>query len=212
MNFYKLSIILSIFIITLFIYDPNINANQKIVVIDPGHGGMDVGASFGNVNESDINLEIAFKLREVFEENGYKVILTRENYDSLCEDEFIKKEDMSKRIEIINTANASLCISIHLNSYMDERYSGAQVFYSDTNEKNQLLADSIQNSIINLLANTNRKTVKRDNILLLNKVSIPCVIVECGFLSNIRERELLLDYSYQTMLAYSIFYGSRIIL
>ena len=211
MSFYKIIIILSIFFISLFIYDLNINANDKIVVIDPGHGGMDAGANFGDIKESDINLEISFKLKEVFEENGYKTILTRENNDSLCDDEFIKKEDMSKRVEIINTSNASLCISIHLNSYMDERYSGAQVFYSDANEKNQLLADSIQNSIINLLANTNRKIVKRDNILLLNKVSIPCVIVECGFLSNIKERQLLLDYNYQMMLAYSIFYGSRII-
>lgn len=212
MNSYKLIIIIFLFIITLFIYDSNINANNKIVVIDPGHGGMDVGTNYGDLNESDINLEISFKLKDVFEENGYQVILTRENKDSLCEDEFIKKEDMSKRIGIINNSNAQLCISIHLNSYMDERYSGAQVFYSDSNKNNFILAEGIQNSIINLLANTNRKIVKRDNILLLNKVSIPCVIVECGFLSNVKERQLLINPNYQFMLAYSIFYGSRVLL
>lgn len=181
--------------------------SKNVVVIDPGHGGMDTGCSYGDIYESDINLDISLILEDIFISNGYNVILTRKNKDSLCEDRFIKKEDMNKRLEIINKSNALLCVSIHLNMFSDSKYRGAQVFYSNTITDNKILANYVQNSMRLVLGNTNRVEIKRDNIYILNRAIIPCVIVECGFLSNVIERNLLLSSDYQLMIAYSIYYG-----
>lgn len=182
--------------------------SKNVVVIDPGHGGMDTGCSYGDIYESDINLDISLILEDIFISNGYNVILTRKNKDSLCEDRFIKKEDMNKRIEIINNSNAIMCLSIHLNMFSDSQYSGAQVFYSHINKKSKLLATNIQTSIKNILNNTDRVEMLRDNIFLLKRSIIPTVIIECGFLSNENERNLLVNKDYQVLLAYSIYYGA----
>lgn len=181
--------------------------NCLIVVLDAGHGGMDGGASVGDIREADLTLSIVKKTKEIFEKNGLKVILTRENEDDLSTDEFVKREDMLKRVSIINSSNASLALSIHLNKFSVERYRGAQVFFSKTNEINSYLSEVIQRSLINHLKNTDRKIVKRDNIFLLNKVVIPCCIVECGFMSNQEEFALLQTEEYQYKLAYALLYG-----
>lgn len=181
--------------------------NENIIIIDPGHGGMDSGCVYGDIEEEELNLCISYKLLDVFESNGYKVLLTRYDNNSLCEDRFIKKEDMNKRLEIINKSNALLCVSIHLNMFSDSKYRGAQVFYSNTITDNKILANYVQNSMRLVLGNTNRVEIKRDNIYILNRAIIPCVIVECGFLSNVLERNLLLSSDYQLMIAYSIYYG-----
>lgn len=181
--------------------------NCLIVVLDAGHGGMDGGASVGDIREADLTLSIVKKTKEIFEKNGLKVILTRENEDDLSTDEFVKREDMLKRVSIINSSNASLALSIHLNKFSVERYRGAQVFFSKTNEINSYLSEVMQRSLINHLKNTDRKIVKRDNIFLLNKVVIPCCIVECGFMSNQEEFALLQTEEYQYKLAYALLYG-----
>lgn len=180
---------------------------NKRIIIDPGHGGRDGGATANNINEAKLNLEISLVLKEVFEENGYEVVLTRDNDDDLCDGKFIKKEDMNKRISLINNKNNLLCISIHQNVFSLANYKGAQVFYNDNNNINKALALSIQNSLKYYLNNTERSISKRNNIYILNKVTIPMVLVECGFLSNLTEANLLKDYFYQKKLAYSIYYG-----
>lgn len=204
----KLFIFISLFICLYSI----INAqafieNDKIIVVDPGHGGMDIGASIGDIYESDLVLEISYKIKEVLEKNGYMVILTRTNKDSLCSGKFIKKEDMNKRINIINNSNAKVSISIHLNKFNIERYKGAQVFYSSINDENKILAQTIQDSLKNYLNNTDRSIVKRDNIYLLNRVRISCCLIECGFMSNKEELVLLQDEKYQYKFAEAILMG-----
>ncbi|MBQ3253986.1 MAG: N-acetylmuramoyl-L-alanine amidase [Acholeplasmatales bacterium] len=200
---------LVICIISLFSNTVSVSSiSNNTIVIDPGHGGMDTGCSYGDIYESDMNLDISLILEDIFISNGYNVILTRKNKDSLCEDRFIKKEDMNKRIEIINNSNAIMCLSIHLNMFSDSQYRGAQVFYSNANDKNKYLAENVQNSIRNMLNNTDRVEMLRDNIYLLNKSIIPTIIIECGFLSNENERYLLINKDYQTLLAYSIYYGA----
>lgn len=180
---------------------------DKVIVVDPGHGGMDIGASMGNVFESDLVLEISKKIKEVFEKRGYIVILTRETKDSLCSEKFIKREDMNKRLKIINDSDAKVVISIHLNKFSIERYSGAQVFFANTNKENKKLAEILQASFKNYLNNTNRSIIKRDNIYLLNRVSIPCCLIECGFMSNKKEFELLRDNKYQYKFAEALLIG-----
>lgn len=192
------------YFLTLYNVEQNI---ETIVCIDPGHGGMDSGTSVDGIKESDIVLNISFVIKEVLDDLGYITVLTRKTKESLCEGKFIKKEDMNKRIKIIDDSNANILISIHLNYYADEKYSGAQIFYSNLNHQSKDLATYIQNSIKTNLNNTSRKAVYRDNIYLLNKVRIPACIIECGFMSNKEELKNLLDYNYQKDLAYAIYLG-----
>lgn len=205
----KLSILFLIgtMLISIFIANATITPQKIIVAIDAGHGGMDGGASIGDVKESDLTLAIAKKTKEVMEEHGLSVVMTRENENHLCNNEFVKKEDMLKRVSIINASNASLALSIHLNKFNVERYSGAQVFYSKTNSLNMLVAETMQKNLSCHLKNTDRKIVRRDNIFLLNRVTIPCCIIECGFMSNPNEFALLQKEEYQYKLAYALFYG-----
>ena len=206
----KTSIILLVIVFLLSVFigiamaEPN---SSCTIILDPGHGGVDGGASIGEIKESNLTLAISIKIKEVFEKNGITVLLTRETEDDLSPNGFVKREDMLKRVNMINSSNASLALSIHLNKFNIERYRGAQVFYSVTNSLNSLLAETIQKSLIQYLKNTDRKIVKRDNVFLLNKVTIPCCIVECGFMSNKEELAMLQTEEYQYKLAYALLYG-----
>ncbi len=205
----KASISLSIFLLVIcfLLLNSKVEASEYIIYIDPGHGGVDGGAFVNDIKESELTLEISKKLKEIFEENGLTVLLTRETDDDLCDDEFIKREDMLKRVNMINRSNATLALSIHLNRFSIAKYRGAQVFYNDNHPQNSILADMVQKSLGFYLGNTDRKIVKRDNIFLLNKVSIPCCIIECGFMSNPEEFALLQSENYQYKIANSLLYA-----
>lgn len=192
---------------TVFFFTKAETEKKIIVVLDAGHGGMDGGACVGTITEAELTLAITKKTKEIFEQNGVQVLLTRENEDDLSPNEFVKRQDMLKRVSIINSSQASLAISIHLNKFSIEKYRGAQVFYSNTNQMNAYFADVLQKNLIQYLKNTDRSIVKRDNIFLLNKVVIPCCIVECGFMSNNEELALLQSEDYQYKLAYALWYG-----
>lgn len=204
----KLYVLLyGVVIFVSFLITSYANVTLPHIVLDAGHGGMDGGTSVGDVLESDLTLEIVFKLKELLVERGYIVTLTREDKNALCEGKFIKRIDMNKRVEVINNSNADLAISIHLNSYSDSKYRGAQVFYSDNLEDNFFLATNIQKSLKDNLKNTDRKIVIRNNIYLLNRVMIPTCIVECGFMSNYNEFTLLKTSNYQYSLVKAILSG-----
>lgn len=194
-------------IISMFITVDAVEDIDKIIVIDPGHGGMDIGASVGNIYESDLVLQISKKIKEVFENSGYFVILTRENEEALSGDKFIKKIDMQRRVNIINQSSAKVAISIHLNKYSSSKFRGAQVFYDNTILENKILANAIQKNMKNYLGNTNRKISMKDNLYLLNRINIPCCLIECGFMSNHEEFKLLQTASYQYKLSKSILLG-----
>ena len=204
----RVCFLFSIILIMLSFTKSDISSTKNnIIVIDAGHGGMDSGCVYENIYEADINLSISNILEYIFISNGYDVIMTRRTKDSLCEGEFNKKEDLNKRIDIINSSNGAMCISIHLNMFSIGKYKGAQVFYSNNNPNNQRLARNIQRCIKNILDNTNREEKNIETIYILNRISIPSVIVECGFLSNDEERALLTNEDYQALIAYSIYYG-----
>ncbi len=203
--YFILSLILCIFSILINL-QAEVTPNNRII-IDAGHGGRDGGATANGVIEAELNLEISLKLRDVFEEKGYIVDMTREDDQDLCKGEFIKRADMNARVKKINSGNYLFCISIHQNTFPNSKYRGAQTFYSDSNPLSKELANNVQNSLKYYLNNTTREIVKRDNVYLLNKVSIPAIIIECGFLTNLEEVNLLKSYEYQKTLAYSIYYG-----
>jgi len=185
---------------------------NKVIVIDPGHGGIDTGASRGNVVEKDITLAIAKRLAKDLSQGGAMVILLRENGKDLAGDDFQgrirdrKRKDMNTRVRRANEAKADMLISIHTNAEVGSTSSGAQTFYQPGNEKSKIIAVAIQEELGRLLGNTKRKAVG-GKYFVLEKTHMPAVIVEVGFISNPREARLLTDETYQSQVAYAIFSG-----
>lgn len=178
--------------------------NVKIV-IDSGHGGMDPGKiGINDVPEKDINLKIADKLKQLLTGQGITVIMTREDDKSLADS---KTDDMKKRVEIINKSAPILCVSIHQNSYSDEAIKGAQVFYYTHSEKGEQAAELLQQSLLKVDPDNTRMKKANDTYYILKKSEVPTVIVECGFLSNREEADLLNTDEYQQKLAEAIMEG-----
>lgn len=188
--------------------------SNRIIAIDPGHGGVDPGAvSRNGVIESDINLKIALNLKRLIEQSGGIVVMTRTTDVGLYSPEAktlrqMKKEDLHKRKEIVESSQADVFISIHLNSFIKPAYYGAQTFYKKDCEEGEKFALIIQKELKNILdKENNREPQKRDDVFLLNEINIPSVLVECGFLSNKEEEVLLQEELYQEKIAWSIYIG-----
>ena len=179
---------------------------NKVVVIDAGHGGPDPGkpGKYGK-DEDELNLEIAQKLRELIEESGGIVVMTRED-DTLSDSSLSK--DLKNRVVKANEVVAEVLISIHLNSFSQSKYKGAQVFYQNNSEKGKLLAELIQQELRNTLDPDNDRMAKSSNsYYILRNAKMPAVIVECGFMSNPEEEKLLNDEKYQYKIAWAIYKG-----
>ncbi len=188
---------------------------RRVIIIDPGHGGVDGGASGGvtGVLEKDINLQISLKLKEILEESGCLVYLTRDgDYGLYTDDGTIRKkkmEDLKNRRKIYEESNADVIISIHLNSFGQPQYYGAQTFYPPNSEESKVLAKLIQEDLIKVLDNRNDRKIKiKNDVYLLQHTKAPTVFVECGFLSNPKEEKLLQDPEYQYKIAWSIYVGT----
>lgn len=181
------------------------------VVIDPGHGGRDPGkVGVNGALEKDINLAIALKLKNLLEQNDVRVIMTRTEDTGLYSenDSNKKKSDLDKRIDIINSSGALFAVSIHQNSFSQSGVKGAQVFYHSQSEQGRKLAEILQKQLIETIDDGNRRKAKSNtSYYLLKHTTCPLVIVECGYLSNHREAELLLDEEYQEKMAWAIHLG-----
>lgn len=180
----------------------------KVIVIDPGHGSLDPGTSYQNIYEKDINLSISKELKKELEKYGAKVILTRNgDYDlSSPNAYFRKKSDFDNRITLINESNTDLYVSIHLNYLLDSRYKGPQVFYD---QENKGIANTMQKQL-NKDLNGKRK-IKRipNDTYMYSRLKVSGVLIECGFLSNYQERNLLVTEKYQKKIAISIAKGIK---
>jgi N-acetylmuramoyl-L-alanine amidase len=190
----------------------NLPLSGEVIVLDPGHGWPDGGASYGgDVFESEIALKIGFKLKEYLEQQGALVIMTREDENDLAGDikgiRNRKVEDLKKRVKIINDSEADLFVTIHLNAIPSERWSGAQTFYYGSLEENKRLAIMIQSEIRRNLENTTRSAKAISGIYLLKNAQKAGALVEVGFLSNPHERQLLMENEYQQKVAASIYKG-----
>lgn len=174
------------------------------IILDAGHGGKDGGTSVGKIFEKDINLSIVLKLRDELNKHGVDVLLTRDNDYDLSSPNVSrrKKSDFDNRIKYINNSDADLYLSIHINYLEDTRYYGAQTFYVGDNKD---LADIIQNEFkINLGSSLSSR--KLDNsIYMYKQLDIPGVLIECGFLSNKMERDLLVKDDYQSKIVDAIY-------
>ncbi|MBD5458939.1 MAG: N-acetylmuramoyl-L-alanine amidase [Lachnospiraceae bacterium] len=184
---------------------------KPCVVIDAGHGGADPGkVGINGALEKDINLEIAKKLKIFLEQEDIEVILTRDSDMGLYDENASNKkvQDMKRRVEIIETNEPVMTVSIHQNSYHEEYVHGAQTFYYANSEQSKLLAEKIQQLLLDEIDGENTRVAKsNDSYYLLKKTSSPIVIVECGFLSNSEEAQKLSSDHYQEKLAWAIHLG-----
>ncbi len=186
---------------------------KKVIVIDPGHGGPDAGAEANGALEKDLNLKVAQYLKEFIEENGGTVVMTRTtdtNTAAPNRDKRIsqKKSDLTERKNLPQKVDADIFISIHMNKFTESKYKGAQVFCAPNSQESMKLGETIQASLIkNADPNNTRIAKEGSSIYILKNAKIPSVLVECGFLSNAEEAELLQTDSYQRKVAWAIFMG-----
>ena len=180
----------------------------KRVVLDAGHGGIDSGAqSATGVLEKDLNLQIATKTAQFLSLFRIEVIQTRDS-DELPQagdkpELSVKQSEMLARERIANAAKADLFLSVHMNSYPAAECRGAQVFFTEQNPQNEVFASFLQHSIASCLQHENSRTIKSTSqIYLLNRLSMPSALIECGFLSTPDELESLCDEDYQNKFAF----------
>ena len=186
------------------------SADEKItVVIDPGHGGRDGGAlGEDGTREKDLNLAVALKLKAILESADLRVVMTRETDIELASPDspHKKADDLKARLQLAQNQKNAIFVSIHMNQFPIEKYRGLQVYYSENHKESLILAQTVQSKASEVLRNTEDRKVKPagDSIYLMSHLQIPAVLVECGFLSNREERELLKNEAYQKKLALSL--------
>lgn len=178
---------------------------SKIIYIDPGHGGRDPGAIYKEIRESDINLQISKNLKEELEKNGATVYLTRiGDYDlSKNNTSNHKKSDLSERARLINESNSDMYISIHLNSDTSPTWYGPQIFYTNKNKENKVIAEIMQKKFKENLK-SEREIKILNNMYLFDRIIRPGVLVEAGFISNANDRYLLKNDDYQKKISSTI--------
>ena len=183
-----------------------INAQRTRIVIDPGHGGVDGGAvSCTGKPESAYNLEISLRLNDLLRLLGYQTCMIRtQDISVYTKGETIaqkKVSDLKERVRIANESENTLLLSIHQNTFPDSRYSGAQVFYPAT-EGSRELAEALQQEFLQALnPGSHRQAKKSSGVYLLEHIRCPGILIECGFLSNPEEANLLKTPEYQQKLS-----------
>ena len=195
---------------------------SKLIVLDPGHnhGGDDGAYSTHNgvrYSERDINMDIAMKTKAALEAKGYRVVLTRTPFDI----EYLSVNDsLTKRVELANSLNADLFISIHQNSFDKESANGTEVYYTTKSNDSGFPASpnkayklstskTLANNIVNNISSigfTNRGA-KDGNLFVVRNTIMPAVLVECGFISNLKDVTNLTNSNIQEKIATAIANG-----
>lgn len=225
MLFSFICIVASLIIFIYSFFTPDVIVSSKnnslsketpCIIIDAGHGGFDGGASTDDgYPEKHINLSISIYLSDYLTALGYETLLTR-TIDESLEDSGLstirkrKTSDLHNRMKIMEETENAIYISIHQNHYSQEKYRGMQVFYSPSfSDESSALAESIQSYTVNALQPDNTRKIKEctSSVFLIYKAVKPAVLVECGFLSNEEEAELLQTEKYQKNIALCIAMG-----
>jgi len=172
-------------------------SGDKIVIIDPGHGGSDPGAcSKSGIKEKDIVLGISRMLAEsINRTKGFKAILTREGDYNV---------DLGKRIEIARSHGGDCFVSIHLNAFHHSRADGSEIYFlsiDGATDKNAQRVAEKENFFFEL---GNKRGVKQANFVVLRSIAMPSILVEAGFLSNSRDVKFLRKKNIQQEIASSI--------
>ncbi|MCQ2420035.1 MAG: N-acetylmuramoyl-L-alanine amidase [Clostridia bacterium] len=212
-----LTVMLSFCAVFLFFYavffrQPDVRVSgaaedKPCVVIDPGHGGEDGGATgISGAREAELNLAVALRLRDLLSLCGVRTAMIREQdiavYSEGCSTISEKKgSDLKGRVRMVNETPGALLVSIHQNFFEQSKYYGAQVFYAPTKTSDQW-ADQTQQLLRECVDSGNRRESKpASSVYLMKHVNCPAILVECGFLSNPGEEKKLQESSYQKSIA-----------
>lgn len=213
-KFELLAFILIVFSLCVLCYqlprtkDLYVNLNpHPYIFIDPGHGGKDDGASYEGVLEDEINLNIAEFLYEKCINNNYTSRISRvDDYDLASNyASNRKREDLKKRVDLINHSGADIYVSIHVNAFQNKKIHGPMVYYKSGDEISKLLADCSQLELNNL--SKVEKVAHPETYYLFKHCTVKGILIECGFLSNDMEREQLVTSKYQEEIATCIYNG-----
>jgi N-acetylmuramoyl-L-alanine amidase len=183
----------------------------KIIVVDAGHGGIDPGANRQGVLEKDINLAIALQLKNILNEYGAKVVLSRQSDIDLspeCDNEKVRgryHRDLTARVEMAEESDADLFISLHANAVSSASKQGAEVFYYAKSEASKELSNTIQTELGKVVKVPPTASPARYFVLRRNK--IPAALIEVGYITNKVERSLLQTPEHQKKLADAIAKG-----
>ena len=188
--------------------------SDKVILIDPGHGGIDGGAkSKTGTIEKDINLQISLKLRDNLEEKGYKVYMTRDEDEGLYQKGNTvrekKREELNRRLEMKKETECDIFVSIHQNMFPQSKCYGAQVWYA-SNDNSYNLATIVQDSIKESVKDNNKRVAKpaaEAYLILRDKYEGASILVECGFLSNPDEEARLKSDEHQNLIVEGISNG-----
>lgn len=181
-----------------------------VILVDPGHGGYDGGAKARQSGrwEKELTLEIALVVEKSLMERGAEVVMTRrEDIDLTTEDRpshlTKKRQDMQARVDMATSAGADMVLSIHMNEYRDRGESGPQVFYRQGSEASRLLAGCLQESLIQTLQPTKKRSALPGDYFIL-QLDVPSALVECGFISNAQEEAKLQSAAYQALIGEAV--------
>ena len=188
----------------------------ECIVIDPGHGGEDGGASAADgTTEKELNLEIASLLSDLCRISGHKVVMTRTTdtqiydlYHDLDDYSGHKKVyDLRNRLRLTRESGGTLFVSIHMNKFTAASCSGTQVYYSPNDAGSRDLAGLIQSYVRQYLQPENDRVIKEagSSIFLLKQIDIPAALIECGFLSSDADFASLSDPAYRRDFALTVF-------
>lgn len=188
---------------TLFIEEVD---NRVSVILDPGHGGHDVGAEFGSIYEKDIVLNISNKVGDILEKNDINVIYTRNEDVALGENE---KEDLKSRVKISNSSNAEYFISFHINDYIDiysyEDIYGFEVWTSYNDYNSVSLGTKIEENLENLNYTERRPMLDgSESLYVIRENNIPSILIEFGFMNSYNDRIYFSDEYNQELLAEAV--------
>ena len=185
----------------------SVSETGSVIVLDPGHGGVDAGKiGINNAEEKEINLKISLKIKKLLEGNGITVVMTRTDDNRLAD---TQKEDLKERVRIMNEEQPALAVSIHQNSYQGAGVRGPQVFYYAGSKEGKTAAGILQEKLNQINPAYSRDEKENNSYYILKNTEVPVVIVECGFLSNADEAAELVSDEYQDAMAATVTEGIK---
>lgn len=185
------------------------NSERRRIIIDAGHGGKDGGAvSVNGSYEKTLNLQVSTNIEEILYLLGYDIIMTRDHDVELTHSDggTRKMQDLKGRLQISRDNPDVPFVSIHMNKFPQSKYSGLQIYYSKNNEQSRIMSSLIREQVIAKIQPENTRGIKKanENIYLLDKITSPAILIECGFLSNEEESRQLDDHVYRMKLSFVI--------
>lgn len=183
------------------------NVKNKIITIDPGHGGSDSGAIGPNgYTEKEGAFAISQKVASILNQSGAKVVMTRDSDVDVYGPNASARNELQARVDVGNNANSDIFVSIHCNAFVNPAANGTQTFYYGSSYQGQRLAQSIQEKMIE--ANGLRdRGISTCNFYVVKHSYMPAVLIETAFITNYDEEALLSDDEWQTTMAKAIAEG-----